>query len=121
MIDGRVFDDDTEEWTILNTDQQYHSFHLHQTPFLVAEVNGMPQDEDSLRDTASIPPATGAGPGVLKVVMPFTDPEIVGPLCLSLSRGRPRGQGHDGYGHGRALILIALLGGRQPTSGHPAA
>jgi FtsP/CotA-like multicopper oxidase with cupredoxin domain len=61
MIDGRVFDDDTEEWTILNTDQQYHSFHLHQTPFLVTEVNGMPQDEDSLRDTASIPPATGAG------------------------------------------------------------
>jgi FtsP/CotA-like multicopper oxidase with cupredoxin domain len=88
MIDGRVFDDDrvdqtvklgdTEEWTIVNTDQQYHSFHLHQTPFLVTEVNGIPQDEDSLRDTASIPPATGAGPGVLKVVIPFTDPEIVG-------------------------------------------
>ena len=88
MIDGRVFDDDrvdqtvklgdTEEWTIVNTDQQYHSFHLHQTPFLVTEVNGIPQDEDSLRDTASIPPATGAGPGALKVVIPFTDPEIVG-------------------------------------------
>jgi suppressor of ftsI len=88
MIDGRVIDDnrvdqtvklgDTEEWTIVNTDQQYHSFHIHQTPFLVTEVNGIPQDEDSLRDTMSIPPASGERPGVLKVIIPFTDPEIVG-------------------------------------------
>jgi suppressor of ftsI len=88
MIDGRVIDDeridqtvqlgDTEEWTIVNTDQQYHGFHIHQTPFLVTEVNGIPQDEDSLRDTMSIPPATDERPGVLKVIIPFTDPEIVG-------------------------------------------
>jgi FtsP/CotA-like multicopper oxidase with cupredoxin domain len=92
MIDGRTFDgdrvdqtvklSDTEEWTIVNTDQQYHTFRLHQTPFLVTEVNGLPQDEDSLRDTASIPPATGAGPGVLKVVILFTDPEMVGAYRL---------------------------------------
>jgi len=88
MIDGRVMDDnrvdqtvklgDTEEWTIVNTDQQYHSFHIHQTAFLVTEINGMRQDEDSLRDTFPISPATDDGPGVLKVVIPFTDPEIVG-------------------------------------------
>jgi suppressor of ftsI len=88
MIDRRVMDDnrvdqtvklgDTEEWTGVNTDQQYHSFHIHQTAFLVTEVNGMPQDEDSLHDTFSIPPATDDGPGVLKVIIPFTDPEIVG-------------------------------------------
>jgi suppressor of ftsI len=88
MIDGRILDDDrvdqtvrlgdTEEWTVVNTDQQYHSFHIHQTPFLVTEVNGVQQDEDSLRDTVSIPPATDERPGVLKVVIPFTDPEIVG-------------------------------------------
>jgi suppressor of ftsI len=88
MIDGRVIDDDrvdqtvklgdTEEWTIVNTDQQYHSFHIHQTAFLVSEINGVPQDEDSLRDTMPIPPATEQGPGVLKVIIPFTDPEIVG-------------------------------------------
>jgi FtsP/CotA-like multicopper oxidase with cupredoxin domain len=69
---------DTEEWTIVNTDEQYHSFHIHQTPFLVTEVNGVRQNEDSLRDTFSVPPATAAGPGVLKVVIPFTDPVIVG-------------------------------------------
>jgi suppressor of ftsI len=88
MIDGRVLDDDrvdqtvklgdTEEWTIVNTDQQYHSFHIHQTAFLVTEVNGVAQDEDSLRDSASIPPGTDERPGTLKVVIPFTDPEIVG-------------------------------------------
>ena len=52
MIDGRVMDDDrvdqtvklgdTEEWTVVNTDQQYHSFHIHQTSYLVTEVNGAP-------------------------------------------------------------------------------
>ncbi len=88
MIDEKVIDDDrvdqtvklgdTEEWTIVNTDQQYHSFHIHQTPFLVTEVNGVPQDEDSLRDTMPILPATDAQPGVIKVIIPFTDPEIVG-------------------------------------------
>jgi suppressor of ftsI len=88
MIDGRVIDDDrvdqivklgdTEAWTIVNTDQQYHSFHIHQTPFLVTEVNGVVQDEDSLRDTLPIPPATDERPGSIKVTIPFTDPEIVG-------------------------------------------
>jgi suppressor of ftsI len=88
MINGRVMDEDrvdetvklgdTEEWTVVNTDQQYHSFHIHQTAFLVTEINGVPQDEDSLRDTFSVPPATDAGPGILKAVIPFTDPVIVG-------------------------------------------
>jgi FtsP/CotA-like multicopper oxidase with cupredoxin domain len=88
MIDGRVMEEDrvdqtvklgdTEEWTIVNTDNQYHSFHIHQTAFLVTEINGVRQNEASLRDTFSLPPATEAGPGVLKVVIPFTDPVIVG-------------------------------------------
>jgi suppressor of ftsI len=88
MIDGRVLNDDrvdqtvklgdTEAWTIVNTDQQYHSFHIHQTPFLVTEINGVARDEDSLRDTMSIPPATEERPGSIKVTIPFTDPEIVG-------------------------------------------
>jgi suppressor of ftsI len=88
MIDGRVIDEaridqavrlgDTEEWTVVNTDQQYHSFHIHQTPFLVTEVGGVGWSDASLRDTFSVPPATDQGPGMLKVVIPFTDPVIVG-------------------------------------------
>jgi suppressor of ftsI len=88
MINGRVVDEnrvdqtvklgDTEEWTVVNTDQQYHSFHIHQTGFLVTEINGVGQNEDSLRDTFSVSPATDEERGVLKVVIPFTDPVIVG-------------------------------------------
>jgi suppressor of ftsI len=88
MIDGRVIDEartdqtvklgDTEEWTVVNTDQQYHSFHIHQTAFLVTQVGGISWNDDSLHDTFSVPPATDQGPGVLKVVIPFTDPAIVG-------------------------------------------
>jgi FtsP/CotA-like multicopper oxidase with cupredoxin domain len=88
MIDGRTIDEnridqtvqlgDTEEWTVINTDQQYHSFHIHQTPFLVTEINGAPANDDSLRDTATVPPSTGERHGTLKVVIPFTDPVIVG-------------------------------------------
>jgi FtsP/CotA-like multicopper oxidase with cupredoxin domain len=88
MINDQVVDEkrvdvtvrlgDTEEWTVINTDQQYHSFHIHQTAFLVTEVNGVRQNDDGLRDTVSVPPATDRGPGVLKVVIPFTDPVMVG-------------------------------------------
>jgi len=88
MINSRVMDEnrvdqtvklgDIQEWTVVNTDQQYHSFHIHQTGFLVSEINGVRQNEDSLRDTVSMLPATDGGPSVLKVVIPFTDPVIVG-------------------------------------------
>jgi FtsP/CotA-like multicopper oxidase with cupredoxin domain len=88
FINGRVMDmnrvdetvqlGDTEEWTIVNTDQQYHSFHIHQTPFLVTEVNGVRKNDTSLHDTFPTPPATDGGSGTLKVVIPFTDPVIVG-------------------------------------------
>ena len=44
----------------------------------MTETGGMPQNDDSLRDTASVPPATDRGPGTLKVLIPFTDPVIVG-------------------------------------------
>jgi len=69
---------DTEEWTVVNTDQQYHSFHIHQTAFLVTQVGSETWYDDSLRNTFSVPPATSQGPGLLKVKIPFTDPEING-------------------------------------------
>jgi FtsP/CotA-like multicopper oxidase with cupredoxin domain len=88
MINGRVMEEDridvtvrlgeTEEWTIINTDQQYHSFHIHQTAFLVTEINGVAVRDDSMRDTFSVPPATDIGASSIKVVIPFTDPVIVG-------------------------------------------
>jgi suppressor of ftsI len=38
----------------------------------------IPRREDSLRDTFSVPPATDIGSNSLKMVIPFTDPVIVG-------------------------------------------
>ena len=88
FINGEVFDEnrtdvtvklgDTEEWTILNKDSQYHDFHIHQTGFLVTEVNGVPAHFDGLRDTFSVPPAKNGKPGAAKMIIPFTNPEIVG-------------------------------------------
>jgi FtsP/CotA-like multicopper oxidase with cupredoxin domain len=69
---------DTEEWTIINKDSQYHDFHIHQTGFLVTEVNGAPTDFDGLRDTFSVPPQRDGKPGEAKLIIPFTNPEIVG-------------------------------------------
>jgi FtsP/CotA-like multicopper oxidase with cupredoxin domain len=88
FINDEVFDEnrtdvtvklgDTEEWTILNKDSQYHDFHIHQTGFLVTEVNGAPADFDGLRDTFSLPPERNGKPGEAKLIIPFTNPEIVG-------------------------------------------
>jgi FtsP/CotA-like multicopper oxidase with cupredoxin domain len=88
FINDKVFDEhrtdvtvklgDTEEWTFLNRDSQYHDFHIHQTGFLVTEVNGAPTHFDGLRDTFSVPPVRNGKPGEAKLIIPFTDPEIVG-------------------------------------------
>jgi FtsP/CotA-like multicopper oxidase with cupredoxin domain len=88
FINDKVFDEnrtdvtiklgDTEEWTILNKDSQYHDFHIHQTGFLVTEVNGVPAHFDGLRDTFSVPPTRNGKPGDAKLVIPFTNPEIIG-------------------------------------------
>ena len=88
FINDQVFDEnrtdvtvklgDIEAWTILNNDSQYHDFHIHQTGFLVTEVNRAPTDFDGLRDTFSVPPARNGKPGEAKLIIPFTNPEIVG-------------------------------------------
>ena len=69
---------DTEEWTILNQDSQYHDFHIHQAGFLVTEVNDIPTRFDGLRDTFSVPPMKNGKPGAAKLIIPFTTPEILG-------------------------------------------
>ncbi|HEX8831748.1 MAG TPA: multicopper oxidase family protein [Longimicrobium sp.] len=43
-----------QEWTIVNTTQFPHTFHIHQTDFLVTTVNGQPANEGRLRDNVTI-------------------------------------------------------------------
>ncbi len=88
FINGQQFDEQrtdvtvrlgaVEEWTLRNEDNQLHNFHIHQTDFLVTEVNGNPALLDSLRDTFTLPAAQKGKPSVVKVLIPFTDPTLVG-------------------------------------------
>jgi FtsP/CotA-like multicopper oxidase with cupredoxin domain len=83
FIDGRTFDPNrtdtrvklgaVEEWTIRNTANELHTFHIHQGAFQLTEINGVPQPPDDHRDIVDIPIG-----GSVKVVIPFTDPVIAG-------------------------------------------
>jgi FtsP/CotA-like multicopper oxidase with cupredoxin domain len=70
---------DVEEWTIQNTAQEAHVFHIHQLDFQVTEVNGKPEPFLGYHDVITLPAAASdADPSVVKVIIPFTDPVILG-------------------------------------------
>jgi suppressor of ftsI len=83
LIDGKTFDPDridtrvrlgaVEEWTIRNESDELHDFHIHQGGFQLVEVNGRPQPLDGYYDTVNVPVR-----GEIKIIIPFTDPGIVG-------------------------------------------
>ncbi len=83
FVDRRTFDPErtdtrvklgaVEEWTIRNEADELHDFHIHQTHFQVTEVNGVPQPFLGYQDIVDIPIH-----GAVKVIIPFTDPVIVG-------------------------------------------
>jgi FtsP/CotA-like multicopper oxidase with cupredoxin domain len=56
-----------------------HVLHIHQLDFQVTEMNGEQQPFTGYQDTIDLPPATKrGGPGFAKVIIPFTNPVIVG-------------------------------------------
>jgi suppressor of ftsI len=83
FINGKQFDmdrvdttvnlGDVEEWTVRNESDEMHTFHIHQTDFQVTEVNGQPVPFVGVQDNVNVPVR-----GVVKVLIPFTDPVIVG-------------------------------------------
>jgi FtsP/CotA-like multicopper oxidase with cupredoxin domain len=83
FVDRRTFDPNrtdtrvklgaVEEWTIRNEADELHDFHIHQTHFQVTEVNGVPQPFRGYQDIVDVPMH-----GAVKVIIPFTDPVIVG-------------------------------------------
>jgi FtsP/CotA-like multicopper oxidase with cupredoxin domain len=90
FINGKTFDvrridfaatlGDVEQWTIVNDTDERHTLHIHQIDFLVTSVNGEDQDETGLRDNIDVPfrdPVTKK-PGEVTIIVPFTNPEIVG-------------------------------------------
>ncbi len=69
---------DVEEWTIQNTAQENHVFHIHQLEFQVTEINGVPQPFTGRQDVVTLPAASKSGPSTVKMLLPFTNPVIVG-------------------------------------------
>ena len=62
-----------EEWTVRNSSQELHVFHIHQVPFQVISINGHAVPFNGLRDTIDVPIH-----GEVKIRMAFTDPLILG-------------------------------------------
>ncbi len=62
-----------EEWTIRNVANELHTFHIHQGPYQLTEINGVPQPPDDHRDIVDVPIR-----GEVKVIIPFTNRLIVG-------------------------------------------
>jgi len=78
-IDTLVRLGDIEEWTIANTSQEAHVFHIHQIDFQVTAINGVPQPFVGHQDTVSLPPAIDDDtPSSVTAILPFTNPVIVG-------------------------------------------
>src|SRR2546428_8943064 len=83
FIDGKKFDMNrtdirvklgaVEEWTIRNEADELHTFHIHQGPYQLIEINGVAQPADDHRDIVDVPIK-----GEVKVIIPFTNPLIVG-------------------------------------------
>ncbi|GAA0969283.1 hypothetical protein GCM10009555_016090 [Acrocarpospora macrocephala] len=65
FIDNKLFDlnridvrarlNTTEEWTVRNTSDEEHTFHIHVNDFQVMSVNGTPYDARSRQDTVQLP------------------------------------------------------------------
>ncbi|HEY9228981.1 MAG TPA: multicopper oxidase domain-containing protein, partial [Gemmatimonadaceae bacterium] len=83
FIDGKTFDPsrtDTrvklgavEEWTVKNESNELHTFHIHQGPYQLIEINGVAQPVDDHRDIVDVPIK-----GEVKVIIGFTDATKVG-------------------------------------------
>ena len=71
---------DVEDWIIENRSQEVHTFHIHQTHFIVLERENKLVQENYLRDTVALPYWDGVSrhyPSV-KLRIDFRDPAIVG-------------------------------------------
>ena len=91
-----------EEWTLRNISGERHVFHIHQLDFLVTSVNGQKVDEPSLRDVIDIPYQQNGVPGEVKVIIPFTNPIMVGRFVFHCHI-----VGHEDAGMMANLVVLA--------------
>jgi suppressor of ftsI len=88
VVDTTVHLGEIEEWTLQNCSGENHVFHIHQLDFQVTEINGVAAPFVGHQDTVNLDYRDTDGPedcptdenptGRVKVLMPFTNPVIVG-------------------------------------------
>ena len=70
---------EVERRKIESTAQEAHVFHIHQPDFQVTHVNGVAQPFNGYNDVVTLPAAASATrPSVVTILIPFTDPVILG-------------------------------------------
>ena len=72
----------TQDWTIVNTSTQVHTFHMHQVHFVLEAIDGVTQGREFVMDNVNVPSATASGPGTVRLRLDFTDPLIVGTFLV---------------------------------------
>ena len=78
-VDSTIVAGTVEEWTVLNATAELHVFHIHQTDFQVVERNGIPQPFVGHQDNVNVDfQPDGGGPGQVKLIIDFRNPDIVG-------------------------------------------
>lgn len=79
VVDTTARVGDVERWTLRNTSGELHVFHLHQTAFLVQKEGvGEQEDATGMRDVINLPYAKDGKPGEVSIIIPFTNPVMVG-------------------------------------------
>jgi suppressor of ftsI len=88
MINSKVYDMnriDTqvklgtyEEWTIVNDSPELHTFHIHQTDYLVTAIDGKAVTMNHTQDTLNLPYKDAAGTHSVTIKIPFVNPLILG-------------------------------------------
>ena len=66
LLNGKTFDpnrvdvtmklNSVEEWTLKNTNTEWHTFHIHTNPFQVIKINGRPLNYVDSQDNVAMPP-----------------------------------------------------------------
>ena len=58
-----------------NLDTEDHTFHMHQTEFLVTATSGKPPvTGEAIQDAIELPHAVGGKPGEIEAIIPFLNP-----------------------------------------------
>ena len=66
-----------EKWTVTNRSSSDHPFHIHQNPFLVTKINGIPLPVPEWHDTILVPAAVGGQNINLPCTTPGNPPNCV--------------------------------------------